>query len=187
MSAPDARPPEGRPPEAVIARLRAHGRHLFWPLALLIVDAGATVFAVGTLPDGWMRIAAGAAGGLLAVFGVLAPVLRWATRRATITTRRLVLRSGMLVQTRQELPHGRGYGVTVRRSGLQHLFRSGDVTVTAGQDPPLVLRDVAQPHLVAEVLHDLVEANTPRLNPPGEWGRRWDAGRSPEWTPADRW
>ncbi|MBI5160220.1 MAG: PH domain-containing protein [Micrococcales bacterium] len=187
MSDPAARTAAARPPEAVVARLRAHGRHLFWPLALLVVLAGATVYAVGVAPEGWMRILALGAGALLAIVGVLAPLLRWATRQATITTRRIALRSGVLAHTRRELHHSRGYGITVRRSGLQHLFRSGDVTVAAGEDPPLVLRDISQPHLVAEVLHDLVEANAIRFTP-GEWGGRPDlAGGPPEWPHAERW
>lgn len=158
------------PREAVVARLRPHGRRLFWPLLLLVGDAGAATYLVGILPVEWMRWTALGAAALIALVGVVAPVLRWLATRTTITTRRVISRSGLLAQTRRELLHSRGYGVTVRRAGLQHLARTGDVTVSAGQDPPVVIRDVAQPQLVADTLHELVERNAPRISPPdGPW------------------
>lgn len=150
-----------------MGRLRSHTRQLFGPLALLVLVPGATVYGLGVLSELWMRYAALGLAGLLLILGVLAPILRWLARRATVTTRRLVVRSGVLVHTRQEVLHARGYAVAVRRAGLQHLFRTGDVAVLAGQDPPLVLRDLPHPHLVAEALQDLVAASAPWFSPPG--------------------
>ncbi|TPW78122.1 PH domain-containing protein [Schumannella soli] len=139
-----------------------------------------------------MRITALAAAGVLAIVGVLVPLLRWLSRSYTITTRRIVIRSGFLVRTRQELLHSRGYDVTVRRSGGQLLGKSGDILVNTGLDAPVRLRDVPHAALVQEALQDLMERS---LNPvaarrqqerslrqSGELGRRGD---EPDWHPGN--
>ncbi|HEX7834110.1 MAG TPA: PH domain-containing protein [Pseudolysinimonas sp.] len=159
-------------PEAVVARLRPHARALFWPSAALVAIAGATAFFTGSFRQEWLNWLVLAVAGLLTLVLFVAPLLAWLGRSYTITTRRIVLRSGLLVRTRQELLHSRGYDVTVRQAGLQLLFRSGDVLVNTGQEHPVVLKDVPNAELVQSALHDLMEAS---LNPigarrrPGSW------------------
>jgi membrane protein YdbS with pleckstrin-like domain len=149
-------------PESVVARLRPHARVLFWPTVLLVADVGAVSFFQGSFPEPWMNMALLVAGGLLALLLFVFPVFAWLARNYTVTTRRIVIRSGVLVRTRQELLHSRGYDVTVRRSGLQLLFRSGDVQINTGLEHPIVLRDIPDADLVQSALHDLMEAS---LNP----------------------
>jgi membrane protein YdbS with pleckstrin-like domain len=93
------------------------------------------------------------------VFVTLLPVLVWLNRRYTVTTRRLIVSHGFFVRTRQELLHSRGYDVTLRRGPLQHLHRSGHVTINAGLESPVVLRDVPSAVLVVQALQDLMEEN----------------------------
>lgn len=144
-------------PEAVVARLRSHGRVLFWPCLLLVADLGALGYFGGTFPEAWQNWAVLGAAAAVAVLLVLLPLVGWLGRNYTITTRRIVLRSGLFVRTRQELLHSRGYDVTVRKAGLQALFGSGDVLVNTGLERPVVLRDVPGADLVQATLHDLME------------------------------
>jgi uncharacterized membrane protein YdbT with pleckstrin-like domain len=148
---------ETRVPEAVVARLRPHGRALFWPSLALILILGATGYFYGSLPEMWQNLAVLAAALFLGILLWLLPVLSWLGRHYTITTRRIVLRSGFFVRVRQELLHSRGYDVTVRKHALQSLFRSGDVLINTGLDHPVVLRDVPGADLVQSALHDLME------------------------------
>ncbi|WBU36796.1 PH domain-containing protein [Homoserinibacter sp. YIM 151385] len=156
MSLDDPAPP--RPREVVVARLHPHGRALFWPSVLLVAVLGGAGWALGALAEDWQRIAVLGAAALLVVLGVLGPLLRWLSTSATITSRRVVLRHGILVRTRQELLHSRGYDVTVRRRGLQGLFGSGDVLVNSGLEQPIRLRDVPSAILVQASLSELMEA-----------------------------
>jgi len=149
-------------PEAVVARLRPHSRALFFPTVALLADIAAVSFFAGSFPEQWMNMLLLAAGALLALLLFVFPVLRWLAQNDTITTRRIVIRSGILVRSRQELLHSRGYDVTVRQAGLQLLFRSGDVLINTGQEHPVVLKDVPGADLVQSALHDLMEAS---LNP----------------------
>jgi uncharacterized membrane protein YdbT with pleckstrin-like domain len=148
---------ETRVPEAVVARLRPHGRALFWPSLALVAILGAAGYFYGSFPEPWQNLAVLAAALLLALLLWMLPLLAWLGRHYTITTRRIVLRSGFFVRVRQELLHSRGYDVTVRKHALQSLFRSGDVLINTGLDHPVVLRDVPGADLVQAALHDLME------------------------------
>jgi membrane protein YdbS with pleckstrin-like domain len=150
-------PPDPR--EMLVARLRPHMRGLVWPGILLLAIAGATGFFAGTLPEEWMNLGVLAVGGILVLLLCVAPWVRWLARGYTITTRRTVVRSGVLARERRELLHSRASDVTVRASPLQSMVGSGDVHIgTLGQEP-LVLRDVPSAKLVQATLHDLIERN----------------------------
>jgi uncharacterized membrane protein YdbT with pleckstrin-like domain len=146
-------------PETVVARLRPHGRALFWPTVALVLIVGATTYFFGRFAEDWENLALLVAAALLVLVLWLVPLLLWLGRNYTITTRRIILRSGFFVRIRQELLHSRGYDVTVRKTGLQTVFRSGDVQINTGLEHPVVLRDVPSPDLVQAALHDLMEAN----------------------------
>lgn len=146
--------------EAVVATLRPHARFLFWPSVALVVVVGLAGYLTGSMPEPWMNVAVPIAAAVLAILVFVIPLLTWLGRTYTITTRRLVLRSGTLVRMRQELLHSRGYDVTVRRAALQFVFGSGDVLINTGLERPIRLRDVPNVNLVQSALHDLMEASS---------------------------
>jgi uncharacterized membrane protein YdbT with pleckstrin-like domain len=149
-------------PERVVARLRPHGRVLFWPCLILIAATTAMAYFTGSLPEAWQNIAV-FGGGVLAILVLwLLPLVAWLGTRYIITTRRIVLRHGFFVRIRQELLHSRGYDIVVRKNAIQSLFGSGDVRINTGLEHPVVLHDVPGADLVQGVLHDLMEGS---LNP----------------------
>jgi uncharacterized membrane protein YdbT with pleckstrin-like domain len=148
-------------PEAVVARLRPHARALFWPTVLLLLVAAALGFLSGTFREQWQNTVLLCVAGVVALVGWLAPLLRWAARNYTITTRRVVVASGILSRSRQEVLLSRISDVSVERRGLQTVFRSGDVVV----NDDVVLRDVPSAGLVQAAIHDLVEGTSPSLGP----------------------
>jgi membrane protein YdbS with pleckstrin-like domain len=152
----------GADAEQVVARLRPHARVLFWPSLLLIVGIAAITYFLDSFPEDWQNLALWAGGGSLLLLIWLVPLFRWLGKRYVITTRRLIMRSGTLTRTRQELLHSRGYDITVRKGALQSMFGSGDVLINTGLDHPVVLRDVPSADLVQGTLHDLMERS---MNP----------------------
>ena len=171
---------EAQENERVVARLRPHGRILFWPCVVLTAVAGTVGYFQGSFPEVWENIAL-LAGGALAIllFSVL-PMLAWLGKRYVITTRRIILRTGFIVRIRQEMLHSRGYDVTVRQNGLQSMFRSGNIMINTGLDQPVVMKDVPSADLVLSALHDLMEAS---LNPIAA-RRQAEASRAPDETTA---
>lgn len=152
----------GAESERVVARLRPHARVLFWPALILVLGSGGLAYFSGSFPEDWQNLLLLAAG--IVVLGLiwLVPLLRWLSRRYLITSRRIVMRSGVATRTRQELLHSRGYDITVRQRALQSLFGSGDVLINTGLDHPVILHDVPHADLVQGALHDLMEKS---MNP----------------------
>jgi membrane protein YdbS with pleckstrin-like domain len=148
--------------ERIIARLRPHARVLFWPSLLMIAGVAAIAYFYGSFPEDWQNLGMLAAGSALVLVIWLGPLFRWLGKRYIITSRRIVMRSGTLTRTRQELLHSRGYDITVRKGALQSMFGSGDVLINTGLEHPVVLRDVPRADLVQGTLHDLMERS---MNP----------------------
>jgi membrane protein YdbS with pleckstrin-like domain len=151
--------PEG---ERVVARLRPHGRALFWPAVVFLAAVFGMAYFAGRFVEPWENIAVPAFGLLLIVLLSLLPLLFWLGKRYIVTTRRIIIRTGFFVRIRQELLHSRGYDVSVRKSPLQSMFRSGDILINANLDHPVRLKDVPGADLVQGALHDLMEKS---LNP----------------------
>lgn len=143
----------------MIARFRGHARRLVWSALLLIAVAAATGYLWGNLPepfDDWMLAVAAA---VLVLLGVIVPWIAWLSRRYVVTTRRVIASHGLFARSRQELTHARGYAITTRRGVLQRLWGTGTLTLADGVDGRIVLADIPNPRLVAEVLTDQIEVN----------------------------
>jgi len=147
--------------ETVVARLRPHARVLFWPTLLLLAVAGGVGFLSGTFREEWQNIVVLSVAGAVALVGWLVPLLRWASRNYTITTRRVIVARGIVSRSRQEVLLSRISNVNLHRRGLQQLFRSGDIELGGQFEHPLVLADVPSARLVQDAIHDLVEAVPP--------------------------
>ncbi|MGF6821607.1 putative membrane protein YdbT with pleckstrin-like domain [Microbacterium sp. ZKA21] len=153
-------PPPGAPSEELlVARFRSQARRLFWSALLLIAVLGATAYFYDNLPDGfenWMLLTAA---GVVLLIGVVIPFLVWVSRTYVITTRRVIVKSGLGARHRREMTHVRGYTISVRRGILQRLWGAGTITLSNGVDAPLRLTNVPTVTLVHETLVDQIEVN----------------------------
>lgn len=147
------------PTERVIARLRRHGRVLAWPAIALIAISGGAAYGLSVFPGGWEYWAV--LGGAVCAFLLLVlwPFVSWLNRRSTITTRRVIARSGFFVRERREIFHSRGYEISTRRGPLQAMSGSADVVLGSGLERPIVLKSLPGAALVVDTLHHLIEKN----------------------------
>jgi membrane protein YdbS with pleckstrin-like domain len=157
---PIAAPKRGSSSEHVVARMHSSARRLILPALIVIAVSGATAYFAGRLPERWQNIALPFVALTIVILFGLIPYLAWLGRVYTITTRRLVVRSGFLVRSRQEVLLTRGFEVTLRRGPLQAMTRSGDVFVDMGTEQPIILKDVPGAAQVQAALADLVELST---------------------------
>jgi len=147
----------GREPETIVAELRPSTGALVLPSIVLIAAAAAVGYFVLRL-DGWQRWTLIGGAALLVLLCFVLPLWAWSARRYTITTRRTVIREGMIARRRREVLHVRVIEVALHRSGAQRLAGSGDVLLELGQGRTAALRGIRSPRLVQEALTDLVEA-----------------------------
>ncbi|WP_344060848.1 PH domain-containing protein [Microbacterium pumilum] len=153
-------PAPGAPaPELRVAQFRGHARRLTWSALVLIAVAGACGWFYDNLPapfENWMMFAAA---GVVVLLLVLLPFFAWWSHLYTITTRRVIERSGFLARRRRELVHVRGYTIQVRRGILQRMWGAGTLTLSNGVDQPMRLANIPSVGLVHEALVDQVEVN----------------------------
>lgn len=151
--------PGAAAPELRIARLRSHARRLSLSALVLIGVAGATAYFYDNLPEpyeNWMLLTAA---GALVLLLVMVPYLVWLSHTWTITTRRVIERSGLFGTSQREISHVRGYAIQMRRGILQRLWGAGTLSLSNGVEPPLRLKNVPNAVLVHETLVDQVEVN----------------------------
>ncbi|MFC5338038.1 PH domain-containing protein [Leucobacter denitrificans] len=133
-AAPSAPSASGQPPEVIVVRVRRHGRHLTFPVLALLVIFAASGYFIGTFPEPWMNLlAAGAAGALAIVLGIL-PILAWLSRRAVITSRRAIVHHGFFVRHRSEVSLARVREVRSKQNPIQRMFGSGDIDLFVGAE-----------------------------------------------------
>lgn len=141
----------------VVAELRPNIGSLLLPTILLIAAVAAVAFFGLRLSEPWQQWAVGGGAALVVVFGFVVPLWFWASRRYTVTTRRTIVREGMVVRRRREILHARVVEVAMRRSPGQTFAGSGDVVLEMGGGHSAVLRSVRAPGLVQAAITDLVE------------------------------
>lgn len=153
-------PAPGAPtPELRVARFRGHARRLTWSAIVLIAVAGLVGYFYGNLPaqlENWMLLTAAA---LVVLLLVLMPFLAWWAHVYTITTRRVLERSGVFGSRHRELDHVRGYSIQVRRGIIPRMWGAGTLVLSNGVDPVMRLANVPSVDLVHEALVDQVEVN----------------------------
>ncbi|WP_258566694.1 PH domain-containing protein [Leucobacter luti] len=143
-------------PEVVVLRFRSHGRRIVLPVLWLVGVAVVAGYWVGRLPELWMNVTAGAAAIVLGcAFGVL-PILGWLAGRTTVTTRRVIVRRGLFVRHRSELPLARVREVRQRKSLGQRLWGTGSIELLHGAER-LLLENVPGAAETTEAMQELME------------------------------
>jgi uncharacterized membrane protein YdbT with pleckstrin-like domain len=132
--------------EHEVVHTRTHAKALIWPATALVLlgaamGAGAALIPRDARPGGQLAIVV--AGVALIIWWTFIPFLRWRTTTYTITTRRLITRSGILNKTGKDLPLNRINEVASQRSLLDRMFGCGSLHVqTAAEAGVIVLHDV---------------------------------------------
>ncbi len=146
-----------RDPESVVAEFRSNVARLVIPAILFVAAVAAVAFFGFRLEGVWRWILVGGAGAVV-LFGFIVPLWLWASRQYTITTRRTILREGMVVRRRREILHARVLEVALSRTPAQLAAGSGDVVLELGGGHSAKLRSIRTPVLVQAALTDLVGA-----------------------------
>jgi uncharacterized membrane protein YdbT with pleckstrin-like domain len=155
------------PGEAIVLDLRAHGRALARPFALVPVTVGLAAFVGTCVPSwrldgvalqGWLRLAVGVLAALALVRWSLLPYLRWRGRRYVVTTARILLREGVLRRAGRDVPLARVDDVTYSCRLVERMFRSGTLVVeSGGEHGRVIMRDVPRVAAVLPTVSELCQ------------------------------
>lgn len=136
------------PEETVLVHVRSHGKALVGPVMVFVVCLGVLGAGLGLMPAQWRPwgpwlLSAGVL--LVVVAATVVPWLRWLSATVTITDRRVITRSGVVVQRGHDVAWRRVTDVTFERGPLDRLFGCGALVLLTAAERPLVLRDL--PHI----------------------------------------
>jgi len=119
--------------EELVTTVHPHPRVLVWPILALLVLAALVGVGLAAVPPAYRPVGQQVVAGLGAVLALVLvgrPVLRWATTSTTVTTQRLITRSGVLRRAGNDLPLNRVVDVGYHRRSGDLGFGSGTLLLT---------------------------------------------------------
>ena len=148
--------------ESFVFHLRTHMKALLLPALVLVVVCGAAGLAVGYIPRDtqagriafWAALAVAA---LVLITWVIWPFLSWLTTTFTVTTERLITRTGVITRVGRDIPFERIKDVAYEQCLLDRILRSWTHVVSAASEQGQVrLHDVPSVQMVQLRLSELV-------------------------------
>lgn len=149
--------------EEIVAHLHPHWKTLVLPVIVLLVLAGLTGFGLAWVGNATGRLAIGVVAVVLLLWLVVAPVLRWRTTHFVLTTRRVLIRRGVLSRTGRDVPLSRINDISFEHSLFERMLGCGTLVVeSAGERGQVVLADVPHVERVQGELYQLAEDDADR-------------------------
>ncbi len=179
------------PGEQVIAQSRPQARALTAPSVVFILVPAVVGFAQAWLgrgelerlfseAEGWHQPLASS----VVVLGIAAELLyplrmylRWAGTRYTLTSRRIIVRRGWLLRSRQDIPLAAIRNLGTRQSWLQRILRSGNIALDMGYEGSASIKDVPEAARFRDFAIDAINElpHTALTRPEDDWNYAQDA------------
>ncbi|PHP53060.1 PH domain-containing protein [Actinomyces ruminis] len=146
--------------EIVVRHMRTHPKILLWRSLVVIALLAVGVVASILFPDANWRTGAVIVVWVLIVIAALpafvVPWLRWLTTTYTVTSKRVITRSGIINKTGHDLPLSRISDVQQERTITDRMFGCGSLSLQTSADEPLVLVDVPDVEMVQVEISNLL-------------------------------
>ena len=145
--------------EVVVRHMHSHIKAILWNIVGIIALILAGIAASVYLPDDWAPYSHIITWVLVAVliFPVfLIPYVKWITTTYTLTSKRVITRSGIFNKAGHDLPLSRISDVTHSRDLIDRMFGCGTLTLQTSADDPLDLVDIPKVELVQVEITNLL-------------------------------
>jgi uncharacterized membrane protein YdbT with pleckstrin-like domain len=157
--------------ESVVYDMRPHWRVLFFPAVALVLLVFGTVLLLSQVPSGWDWGNWLIIGGALVAFvlWVVRPVVVWATSQYVITTRRVIVRSGVIARQGRDMPLARVNDVHFNFGVIDRILGCGDLIVeSAGETGRLLITAVPEVEVIQREIFRLHEEDDLRRRREGD-------------------
>jgi uncharacterized membrane protein YdbT with pleckstrin-like domain len=161
--------------EEIVEHLHPHWLTLVPAVLAFLVICGLSGVGVAFLPDGHsshrahqaLLLAILAVDLVLLIWLTLAPIIRWRSTHYVITTRRVLIRRGVLKHVGRDITLGRISDVAYEQTLWDRLFRSGTLHIeSAGENGQETLVNIPRADGVQQTLNRLIEADSSRREYP---------------------
>jgi uncharacterized membrane protein YdbT with pleckstrin-like domain len=143
--------------EQVIAHKHPHWKMLMLPVLALLVIVGLGSYLAALVAGsswqsyGWIGLAV--LGGIALCWLTVVPLLRWRTTHFVLTTRRVLVREGILSRSGIDIPINRINSVQFTQSLIDRMLGSGMLIIESASDEPLELDDIPQVERIHSLLY----------------------------------
>ena len=146
--------------ERVVLHTHPHWKMLIGPIVTFLLTVGAAAFLAALVSAqswAWIVWIALAVVAVPAVgrFTVL-PFVRWRTTHFVVTTRRVLVREGLVSRSGMDIPMTRINTVQFRHSVLERMLGCGTLVVESASDDPLEFADIPAVERVHSLLYQEV-------------------------------
>lgn len=153
--------------EEIVFDLHPHWKGLIRPTLLAPLIVFVAGYGAGKIPEGSMQGKLRLLIGLvaLAVFGwfVVRPYVRWFTTHFVLTTRRVIMREGLIARQGRDIPIFRINDVTFSHTVVERMFGAGTLVVeSAGERGQVELTDIPHVEDVQREIYTLMDADDAR-------------------------
>jgi uncharacterized membrane protein YdbT with pleckstrin-like domain len=159
------------PGERIAFEFKPHWRALIWPGIVLIIEVfvgtwlyfSVANWSIGSWSLAWLQWFVLAIALLFLVWQVLLPFARWMTTQYVFTTRRVIVRSGLLTKQGRDVPLSKVNNVSFAVSMLGRILNYGTLEIeSASDDGDLYIKDVPNVESIQRNVYELHELDDSR-------------------------
>lgn len=159
------------PGEQIAFELKPHWRALIGPAIVLIVEVfigtwlyfSVANWSIGSWSLGWLQLPILVILLGVAVWRVLLPFARWLTTQYVFTTRRIIVRRGLVTKQGRDMPLNKVNNVSFNVSVLGRILNFGALEVeSASDDGDLYIDDVPDVEQIQRKVYELHELDDSR-------------------------
>jgi len=154
--------------EDVVLDMHPHWKQIVVPALVVPLVVGAASYGAFALPENgarpWLRWAILAVAVVLLLRFSLWPFLRWQTTQYVLTTRRVVIRHGVLSRAGRDIPLTRVNDVSFSHTLFERMLGCGTLTIeSAGENGQVVLTEVPRVERVQREVYRCAEEESRRM------------------------
>jgi uncharacterized membrane protein YdbT with pleckstrin-like domain len=159
------------PGELIAVEFKPHWRGLIWPAVVLIAEVflgtwlyfSVAGWSIGSFSLSWLQLPI-----LLVLVGILIwrvilPFARWFTTQYVFTTRRIIIRRGLLTKQGRDMPLAKVNNVSFQVGLLGRIFNYGELEIeSASDDGDMYIQDVPDVEQIQRLVYELHELDDAR-------------------------
>jgi len=143
--------------ERVVVHKHPHWKMLVLPVLVFLLIVGLGCYVAALIAGrswqlyGWIGLAV--VGGIAVLWLTVVPLLRWRTTHFVLTTRRVLVREGVLSRSGIDIATNRINTVQYRSSVIDRILGCGTLIIESASDEPLEFDDIPQVERVRSLLY----------------------------------
>ncbi len=151
------------PGETIAFELKPHWRALFLPMLVLIAEVFIATWAFFTFDSTVFRWIVVAVGVFIVTWQVAIPFLRWLSTQYVFTSRRIIVRRGILTKQGRDMPLSKVNNVSFQVSVMGRILNYGSLEIeSASDDGDLIINDVPNVEDIQRQVYELHELDDSR-------------------------